>query len=386
MLKEFQLAKRTSVHLDAIRGVSALAVMLYHLRGMFFVDFPYLANRSLLISGLYAVTGYGHQAVMIFFVLSGYFIGTSVMESVSARKWSWRTYLVSRFTRLQLVLFPALVLGGLWDRIGMRIPQATPIYFGGLYKFYVPSVAIRSTIPGFLGNLFFLQGIVSSVFGSNTPLWSLSYEFWYYILFPVLILATFRWIGIHSAIFYGSLALFLVWFLGPQICFYFLIWLGGAVLGRLQRFPRFRPSVPGFSFWTGLIFFGTLAWTRTHRLSSNLASDYIIAFTFALWLYALLLGSRDDASPGYVYGARKLAGFSYTLYLLHLPALILLRGILDPQGDWQPDVLHLAYALGIGLFIMSYSYCVAEFTEGNTATVRRFLLQVVRPVQNETQS
>ena len=183
--------------------------MLYHLRGLFFVDFPFIANKSLLISGLYAVTGYGHQAVMIFFVLSGYFIGTSVMESVGARRWSWRTYLVSRFTRLQLVLFPALILGGLWDRIGMRIPQAAPIYFGALYKFYVPSVALRSTFPIFLGNLFFLQSIVSPVFGSNTPLWSLSYEFWYYILFPVLILATARWVGIRSNVLYASFALLL---------------------------------------------------------------------------------------------------------------------------------------------------------------------------------
>jgi peptidoglycan/LPS O-acetylase OafA/YrhL len=105
---------------------------------------------------------------MSFFVLSGYFIGTSVMESVATQRWSWRTYLVSRLTRLQLVLFPALVLGGLWDRIGMRIHQAAPIYYNPLYKFYIPSVALRSTVPVFLGNLFFLQSIVSPVFGSNT--------------------------------------------------------------------------------------------------------------------------------------------------------------------------------------------------------------------------
>ncbi|HTC63529.1 MAG TPA: acyltransferase [Candidatus Saccharimonadales bacterium] len=386
MPKEFRLAKRTSVHLDAIRGVSALAVMLYHLRGLFFVDFPYIANKSLFISGLYAVTGYGHQAVMIFFVLSGYFIGTSVMEAVGAQRWYWRTYLVSRFTRLQLVLFPALVLGGLWDRIGMRIPQATPIYFGALYKFYVPSVALRSAFPIFLGNLFFLQSIVSPVFGSNTPLWSLSYEFWYYILFPVIVLTTARWVGLSSKVLYAAFALLLLWFIGPQTAFYFLIWLGGALLGRIQHSSGFKPKFFGMSLFTGLIFLGALAWLRTHRLSSDLWSDYIIAFCFALWLYALLLGSRDDVSRAYAYGARKLAGFSYTLYLVHLPALILLRALLDPRGDWQPDFLHLAYALGIGLLIMTYSYWVAEFTEGNTATVRRWLLQALSPVQSETQS
>jgi peptidoglycan/LPS O-acetylase OafA/YrhL len=268
----------------------------------------------------------------------------------------------------------------------MRIPQANPIYFGALYKFYVPSVAMRSTFPIFLGNLFFLQSIVSPVFGSNTPLWSLSYEFWYYILFPVLILATARWIGIRSNVIYAAFALLLLWFIGSQTVFYFLIWLAGGLLGRIQRSAGFRPYFFGMSMVTGLIFFGALAWIRTHRLSLDLWSDYLVSICFALWLYALLLGSRDDVSPVYEHWARKLAGFSYTLYLVHLPALILLRALVDPRGDWQPDVLHLAYALGIGTLMMAYAYWVAECTEGQTAIVRRRVLQFLAPVQSGTQS
>jgi peptidoglycan/LPS O-acetylase OafA/YrhL len=384
--KEFRLAKRTSVHLDLIRGVSALAVLLYHVRGLFFVDYPFLASRSLLSIGLYAVTGFGHQAVMIFFVLSGYFIGTSVMESVAKVQWSWRAYLVSRITRLQLVLFPALVLGAIWDRIGMRIPQAAALYYGGLYKFYVPSVALRSTVPVFFGNFFFLQSIVSPVFGSNGPLWSLSYEFWYYILFPALILATATSVGTRTRILYAGLTLFLLRFIGLQLSFYFLIWLVGALVGRLPRPARFKSAFPILPWVAGLIFVGALAWSRTDRLSSGLLADYIVAFCFALWLYTLLLGSREDASPAYVYGAKKLAGFSYTLYLTHFPALLLLRGLLNPRGNWQPDPWHLAYAFGIGMLILSYAYWVAEFTEARTARVRSRLLRLTVPLGNETHS
>lgn len=71
------ISPRTSTHLDLIRGLSALAVMS------------------------------GHEAVMVFFVLSGFFIGTSVLESFRERRWSWRAYLINRLTRLQLVLVPA---------------------------------------------------------------------------------------------------------------------------------------------------------------------------------------------------------------------------------------------------------------------------------------
>lgn len=384
MPKEPRLAKRTSVHLDLIRGVSALAVLLYHLRGLFFVDYPFLARKSLLSIVLYAVTGYGHQAVMVFFVLSGYFIGTSVMESVSNLQWSWRTYLVNRITRLQLVLFPALVLGAIWDRIGMRIRQAAPLYYDALHKFYVPSVVLRSTIPVFFGNFFYLQSVVSPVFGSNGPLWSLSYEFWYYIVFPALILATATWVGTRFRFLYAGLALFLLWFISLQISFYFLIWLAGALVGRVQRTTRFKSPFPALPLSAGLIFVGALAWSRTPRLSSDLLTDYIVAFCFALWLYTLLLGSREDASPAYVYVAKKLSGFSYTLYLTHFPALLLLRGLLNPQGNWQPDPRHLMYGLGIALLMLTYAFGVAEFTEARTASVRRRLLRLRVSPKRET--
>src|SRR5260370_19577283 len=121
--KSSHLAARSSVHLDLIRGVSALAVMLGHVRGLFFLDFPFLADKSLTYRVLYAVTGFGHQAVMIFFVLSGYFIGMSAIDSVAGRRWSWLVYLVDRLTRLQLVLFPALRLWAVWSPMLLLIPR-----------------------------------------------------------------------------------------------------------------------------------------------------------------------------------------------------------------------------------------------------------------------
>ncbi len=39
----------------------------------------------------------------------------------------------------------------------------------------------------------------------------------------------------------------------------------------------------------------------------------------------------------YAKSAKKLADFSYTIYLTHFPVLLLLRGILDPRGNWQPN-------------------------------------------------
>lgn len=366
-----------------IRGVSAVMVVVYHLRGLFFVDFSLLGRRSLLMTGLYAVTGLGHQAVMVFFVLSGYFIGTSVLGAIRKMQWSWRNYLVNRLTRLQLVLFPALMLGAIWDHIGMRIPQAVPLYYEALYKFNGPSVATRSTIPIFFGNFFFLQSVLFPVFGSNGPLWSLSYEFWYYIAFPVIILAAASWIGTRMRLLYAVLAVALMCFVGLHISIYFLIWVAGAIAGILQRASKCRPSFPWLSLLAGLIFAATIAWSRIHPLSSDLVTDCIVGFCFTFWLFTLLLGSREEVSSAYAGVAQGLAGFSYTLYLTHFPVLLLLRGLLDPKGNWLPDARHLLYALGLALLDLTYAYVIAEFTEVRTADVRRRLHQLWIPRAKE---
>jgi peptidoglycan/LPS O-acetylase OafA/YrhL len=132
-----------------------------------------------------------------------------------------------------------------------------------------------------------------------------------------------------------------------------------------------------------LIFFGILVWSRTHRLSSDFVTDAAVGFCFALWLSAMVLGSNDEVSSTYAFLAKKLSGFSYTLYLTHFPVLLLLRGLLDPKGSWQPDTRHLVYALGTTLLVLTYAYAIAEFTEARTASVRRRLRQLWIPRTKE---
>jgi hypothetical protein len=66
--------------------------------------------------------------------------------------------------------------------------------------------------------------------------------------------------------------------------------------------------------------------------------------------------------------------------------LLLLRGLLDPLGNWQPDPRHLLYGLGIALLMLAYAYGVAELTEARTASVRRRLLQPRVPLAGEARS
>ena len=61
--------------LDLLRGLSALVVCLGHLRNAILVDGSDLIHPSITLKAFYFITGFGHQAVMVFFVLSGYFVG-----------------------------------------------------------------------------------------------------------------------------------------------------------------------------------------------------------------------------------------------------------------------------------------------------------------------
>src|SRR4029453_13195613 len=48
------------------------------------------------------------------------------------------------------------------------------------------------TVATALGNAAFLQHAWVPALGTDTPLWSLAYEFWYYALFPCLVLTVRR--------------------------------------------------------------------------------------------------------------------------------------------------------------------------------------------------
>ena len=104
--------------LSMVRWVSAWLVMLGHLRAFLFLDFGELQGAGVITKAFYFATGLGHQAVMVFFVLSGYFVGGSVLSGLRKGSFSWGRYAQSRLTRLWMVLIPALLLTLAVDQMG----------------------------------------------------------------------------------------------------------------------------------------------------------------------------------------------------------------------------------------------------------------------------
>lgn len=149
------------VALDTLRWVAALLVLLEHGRTATFLAYGDLpqAQQTLVAKGFYLLTRLGGEAVMLFFVLSGFLVGGQVIRRVREGRFSVKSYAIDRVARILPPLVPAVLLaaavGAIWFTDGPGIWD------------------IVATLGGFNGVLVSLN--------YNPPLWSLTYEIWFYI-------------------------------------------------------------------------------------------------------------------------------------------------------------------------------------------------------------
>ena len=309
---------------------------------------------------------------MIFFILSGFFISASIFKAVSDNRWSWLSYLLVRLARLYVVLIPALLLTAVFDLSGIYFSGADSIYSGHSLIGNIVSFKVSDhlTVNNFLTNLFFLQRIFSPPFGSNAPLWSLSYEFWYYMIFPLLVLSFVSNNNKHKLLQLLA-ALLLLCMVGKTISIYFLIWLFGAFIHFTSKFELKRKLKYLMLYLSGIVFLATLGAVRVKLFSgSETFSDFILAIFFSIFLYAILQDRSPCHSELYKKIAHKIAGFSYTLYLVHLPILIFCNSLILKNQRWQPEPLQLTIGLGIFAFVIIYAYLISMVTEAQTEKVR----------------
>jgi peptidoglycan/LPS O-acetylase OafA/YrhL len=358
-----------SALLDMVRGLAAILVCLEHLRNLLFVDYPQVSTHRALLAIPYLISGAGHQSVIVFFVLSGYLISGSVFRQWERRQWSWRLYLTHRLLRLWIVLLPALILGGLIDVIGLHFHLNNPLYFGEIANHMSGNVASTLNARTFFGNLFFLQGIVVPTFGSNSPLWSLANEFWYYILFPC------GWVALRSGmptmhrVFSGCLFLVAAFLAGKNIMPLFPVWLLGSILAAL---PRATIRIPSriLAACTYVLLFFFLA--KAHFIS-GIVSDYILGAATFLFLWAMLSAHSPVPNALWVTFSRTTARFSYTLYLVHVPFLFFFTAITEGDARWTPNIRHIAAGTGCLCLTIVYAFLIASLTEFRTDHVRKWV-------------
>lgn len=376
--------------IDMCRWLAASIVFLGHLRDPLFQGYSRIepAARGVFVNIWYLITGLHAEAVLVFFVLSGYLVGGSAAAAVHAGRFSPIDYLINRCTRIFLPFWPALVMTALLDWIGTNHFGNAGLYSGQqamlAEKIKSGPFADASGVDTFVLNALMQQEIHAPAFGSNLPLWTISLEFWFYIMFGLfLLLAVARSVqsrNTRAAIGWGVAIASLALWLQLSFFVYFGLWLIGVAVAFLPWRAAERPLLALSVF--GVVLLGVRFGQDFTRGSDVLRTtkDYGVAIAFA-WL---LLSMRHIAWAPPAWLARvnaAMASFSYSLYLVHFPVLIFVLSALYASGafpgiasGYQPNDLR---GLAAYLIVIVAGFAVARLlalaTEDQTGRARRAL-------------
>lgn len=373
-----------SVWLDFMRGCAALLVFLGHARVLFLesiVQKVGLVAPSLGTAPAAALptagamnTNFSHEAVIVFFVLSGYLVGGSVIRLMRNGNWDIRTYTIQRMSRLWTVLIPALMLTAAIDSICIS-------YFGtaGIYgaptgqEIVFKNLEERSSLGNFFCNVFFLQGLIlGDPFGTDSPLWTLAYEFWFYAAFPVVAIALDRHTSLVRRVTLMAAFVCTLVLLGRQFSFYFMIWAMGCILELL---PRALPEgvARRAASLGGLLFIGLCVILVRVKPEIHL-SDLSVAFSCTVLCY-FVLHLQSPFRRGWVSEvSQKLSGMSYTLYLCHAPLLVAISAaFVSPWHGWPLSGANLTRFVVVVGSVFVVSYAMYWLFERNTWRLRKLV-------------
>lgn len=364
--------------LDLLRGPAALLVFLGHWRHLFFQDYSDIGSVGRFLKGFYLITSVGYEAVMVFFVLSGCVIAHVIHSAYASDKWGWGSYMRSRLTRLWIVLIPALVLTAMWDQAGLWMAGSDPSIYAGTGFGHVVNrpVAEDTTWWIFGGNILFLQKILVPTFGSNGPLWSISYEFVYYLTFPALVLAFLPRKFALKRLGWCVFALVVLAFSGKAIAASFLIWLMGVVAYWLYLRAAPPPKVALWGFvLSGMALLGVILMSKSSFELPEKLWSFAIGLASAVTVYFSLGSQPTRLAMRVIAPVHRLSDMSYSLYLLHTPVFIFVAStlFLKDSERWLPDAYHLTLATLLGIAVFIYCMVVWFFTEHRTPALRKWL-------------
>jgi len=358
-----------SLLIALLRGLAALQVAAAHLRAEIYPGLRELGSPPLAYQLLAFATGFAHQAVVVFFLISGWLVGGSLLNKYGTNAPApLRGYAIDRLTRLWTVLVPALLtmlaIGIVTGAVDPSRPDA--------------GAANAWSAAAFAGNLVGLQTVAVENFGGNYVLWSLANETWYYVAFPLLLLACFPGSRLRQAGATGALLLIggaLPW----SITLYFALWLLGAAFSRIRVDCGHGTRIALAVVTMLLSVYFRIKGSNDDLNAASFVQDTLISLPLLVLLASLQLPVTLDspARRGTARLAQGLSEFSFTLYVIHVPCIGLLRHLgqqafgrnrLDPHAPLD----YLAYvALLAALLLLAYvSY---RLFEAHTFRVRRWL-------------
>ena len=338
--------------LDGLRGVAALIVVFHHS----LLALPAAANLSTIppvgstiwwleFTPLKLLTA-GNEAVLIFFVLSGFVLALPVLRSPA---YDWVGYYFRRTLRLYLPVVASIALAAI---IISAHPQRS-----GNGSSWVDAYSVKAPNWGL-----FLQAldIFEPANPVNNPLWTLRWEMIFSLALPLFVFGALllrrRWawvlIGAVVLVFLGTLK-------DVSFLLYLPVFFCGSVLAtnadRLLEWSLRIKGRPGVSLaWLALLL-GGLTLLIAHWLLqpilmravvldefllglSFVGATVIVAVAFLWWPFEALL----TIAP-----VRWLGRVSFSLYLVHVPIILAAANIFG-RGHWLETI---AVAIPVSLVV-----------------------------------
>lgn len=349
--------------ISVLRGLAAVEVAAAHLRAQFYPGLKAVSDPSLLYQAFAFFTGFAHQAVMVFFLLSGWLVGGALLNKYR-QKHSLVSYGIDRITRLWIVLIPAFGLSLLLGAVTGTVDPTRASF----------SLTNEFSAATFVGNLFGLQDMWVPRYGGNFALWSLANETWYYVLFPFLLTPWITKNKVARAIAtVAGVALASV--LSFPILLFFGVWLMGVAASRLKIEASGMVKLGLLALLAVLSVYFRLTGNNDKLEPISFGQDVVLSTVF-LALLCSLQTRADMTLPAW----RKLkkwgdalAAFSFTLYVVHVPLIFAARDLLNLR-DAQRLSPHSAGDFAIYLVLLAaivgFAYLFHLPFEAQTVRVR----------------
>jgi peptidoglycan/LPS O-acetylase OafA/YrhL len=363
--------------LTPLRGIAAVLVVLLH-------SHIFLYPLAAPWTGGFVTKGW--VWVDFFFVLSGFILchvyGDAFLDGFS--KPAYLRYLRARFARVYplhfITLFWVLAAGSLVLTTPIRLPQWD--------RFFHIIFDVR-TVPATLTLVQAMHLFPTAPL--NTVSWSLSTEWWMYLLFPVLAPVLLRrarsWVWVVAvAGLYGLVKYWLVPTWGMHMGkplpatldtindFGFLRCGAGFMLGMVcYRWYRTGWGVllrRDAAFWgIGGLIFGGLYFDVNELVVVGLFPFFILAAAYNSAGVAQLLERR---------WAQRLGDWSFSIYMVHMPLFFTYRGIVPVLGSEAPEGFFMAMPVRYGIGWLYF----AGFLAVTLVTAAVFYKYVEVPARN----
>lgn len=322
--------------LDGLRGWAAIVVLAHHsmltLPSFSAVQYGSQAHgrwaEAVAYSPLHLLWA-GPEAVIVFFVLSGYALMESQRDRLGRRTF-WRRYYLQRVCRLWIPLAAGVALAA----IVVQASTDLSVPPGRWLTMRSQEVSAGRVVED-LTLLFGHSGLLS-------PLWSLRWELWFSLLLPLYVYAANHISGTRASALTGGLLIAVsvmgTWVASPALRFMPVFMLGVLVSNRLRhRKPPAAGGPPRQRTWLVVCLLGlTSPWlvrpTGWTTGAEAVTHGFVTASAVGLVWMAIYWPALRRALEHRL--SLWLGSISFSLYLVHEPVVVVVARLSGEPAAW----------------------------------------------------